>query len=51
MPARLLTIALTTRLYSSPPVAVEADQLSRVLGAGWQRMTYGQLADRAHGLR
>jgi hypothetical protein len=34
----------------SKPVAVEADQLSRVLGAGWERMGYGQLAGRARSL-
>ena len=31
-------------------MAVEADQLSRVLGPGWERLTYVQLADRARGL-
>ena len=29
---------------------VEVDQLSRILGAGWERMGYGQLAGRARSL-
>jgi hypothetical protein len=42
-------LSYKTRLHSEP-VAVEADQLSRVLGANWQRRGFGQLADRARGL-
>jgi hypothetical protein len=30
-------------------VAVEVDQLSRVLGPGWERLGWGQLAARARG--
>ena len=31
-------------------MAVEADQLSRLLGPGWEQWSYSQLADRARGL-
>ena len=31
-------------------MAVEADQLARVLGPGWEHLTYGQLAARTSGL-
>ena len=31
-------------------MAVEVDQLARVLGPGWETLRYTQLADRARGL-